>query len=807
MIGELGDDSEPEHVGPELVHGWEYDPAEVTVRIQLEREAGSGSVAGEDIRFSLKAGYLGLKITKAYIGVNNGTDDSNIYDFTSPPVQVFFNDGAPGFEAQPDEIVFCDWINMPFAAHDRIVWSFYIAPGDPDTFRVYTNAGLGDWNASSKEGDFATVTDFTDYIGNVSHQIYFEDLFIGTLRGRTDANPAHMIYECLTNTDWGMGSPASAIDVDSFEGAALTLYNEDFGLSMIWTRQASIQDFIQEILDHIQAVLFVDPATGLLTLKLIRGDYDPDTLPIIDQSNATLSSFGRKLWGEIVNEVVVTWTNPENEQEETVVVQDLASIVTQGGIVSDGRNYYGVRSAALAQKLAQRDLRASGAPLASFEAEVDRSLWQVRPAAVYRVNWPEYGLSGVVVRVTDVNYGKPGDPAIKLTLVEDVFGLDVGDYIEPPGSIWEDPSSAPAPLEFVQILTLPYFMAAGTTVAAFSDSPEYPEVLAGVLGSTTGDDTFEYELWDEIAQPDSSLEWQSLQTENVIGRAELVTPFVAEAETEFDEATDLTTLIGQTVPTQGGFMLIGDGTEEENEIALITAVGETATISRGVLDTVPRAWPAGTPVWFVDSSTLFEDPVVRAAGEVVSYKMLTRTSNGLLALGSAPLVSYTLTERPWLPSRPANVEAHGEGWSTELSPIDARGRADPWVTVTWANRNRLTEDSVVLGWTDGDVTPETGQTTRIEVLAADGTPQATHAGLTGASFDVPDASFGSEEVVRLQVWADRTDDDGEFASLQAFELWVQVGGEVLLLSGDATDGDDAVLLSGDETGRIRISGA
>jgi hypothetical protein len=168
------------------------------------------------------------------------------------------------------------------------------------------------------------------------------------LRPRRQPVYAHIIYDgALTEHRLGHGHGLTdiLIDVDSFEDAGVVLYNEPLGLSMIWTRQSSIQDFIQEVLDHIQAALFVDPQTGLLTLKLIRGDYDVGTLPTIDPSNATLTNFGRKLWGEIVNEISVTWTNPDNEQDETVTVHDLASITTQGGIISDSRNYYGVRYA------------------------------------------------------------------------------------------------------------------------------------------------------------------------------------------------------------------------------------------------------------------------------------------------------------------------------------------------------------------------------------------------------------------------------------------------------------------------------
>ena len=379
------------------------------------------------------------------------------------------------------------------------------------------------------------------------------------------------------------------------------------------------------------------------------------------------------------------------------------------------------------------------------------------------------------MRIHDINYGKPGDPTTKLSLVEDVFGLDVGDYIEPPRTVWADPSSAPATLDHVQILTLPYFMAARTTVAAFVDSPAYPEVVAGVLGNTADDDTFNYELWDEVAQPDSSLAWQSLRTESIVGRDELVTCLEAETETTFDPDADLTTVLGQTSPTQGGFMLIGDGTEAENEISLVTAVGATVTVSRGVLDTVPRAWPVGTPVWFVDSSTIFEDPIVRAAGEAVSYRMLTRTSQGLLDLADAPDVGATLTERPWLPSRPANVQIDGVLFNTAADPIDMTARVNPWVTVEWANRNRLLEDSLILGWTEADVTPETGQTTTVTVYGSDGTTElATHSGLTGTSLDIPDASFGSASIALVVATAERSDADGDFASLQGHGIWVQV---------------------------------
>jgi hypothetical protein len=582
-------------------------------------------------------------------------------------------------------------------------------------------------------------------------------------RGDYDANPAHIIYEVLTNTDWGMGSSATAIDFANFEAVAQVLYDEGLGLSLAWFRQSTIQDFIQEILDHIQGVVYVDPATGLLTLKLVRGDYDPDTLKTIDTSNARLSSFARKTWGDIANEISVTWTNPENEQDETVTVQDLASIAAQGGIITDSRNYYGVRSSALAQRLAARDLRSAGAPLAACEANVSRKFWQARPASVYKLTWPEHGLSQVVMRVVDIDYGRPGDDVIQLSLLEDVYGLDVGEYVEPPGTLWEDTSTPPLPVTLSQVVTMPAFFVQGA-----ADVATYPQVLGGVLATTADADTLSYELWGEVTDNLGGVDWAALAEHGILGHAQLVGALGVEA---VSTGVTFTSLMGGEAPVAGVFLFIGDGTEAASEIALITATG---TLSRGVLDTIPHAWPAGTPVWLVASDSLIIDPTVRAAGEDVAYKLRTRTSLGLLALSATPILTGTLSERPWLPNRPANAKVDGIGFNTVTTPVDMRGATD--VPVTWANRNRLLEDGQVLAWTDGDVAPETGQTTTLTVLSADGlTTLTTHSGLTGTSFAIPIASFAGHGLARVRFSSERIDADGTFESLQAHEIFVQTG--------------------------------
>lgn len=573
-----------------------------------------------------------------------------------------------------------------------------------------------------------------------------------------DTNGAHMVFECLTNRDWGMGAPTGLIDVASFHGGAETLFDESFGLSMMWTRQSPIENFIAEVLDHIQATLFVNPRTGLLTFKLLRDDYDLDSLRVISPDNATLSNFQRKAWGETVNEIVVTYTNPENEEDLTTTAQDLANIGIQGEIISSGRNYYGVRNGALAQRLAERDLRASSAPIASCDATLDRSGWDLLPGEVNKLTWPEYGIENLVVRAGSVNYGKPGAGSIKASLYEDIFSFTTAAYFTPPDTEATDPSEFPAPMEFVHLLTAPAYLTA-RALGEEADALDYPEVVAAVLAAQDSDDTLSYELMTEAVLPNGDTVFENAGTKQLVGRALLAEALTAEASSEVAAFDDV---LGDEPPA-ASFVFIGDGAEDETEIALIQSVDEDGwTLLRGVLDTTPRAWPEGTPVWFVEVGDNIVDTTLRSEGETVEYKLLPRTSKGLLAEAEAEIESVVLTGRPHLPNRPANVTVGG----VAFGELDAGGLDE--IAVTWANRNRLLETTQVLGWDDADVTPEAGQTTVVTVLSAGGDVLAVHDGLTGTSFDLPAASFGNASGGRVRVTAER---DG-LESLQGHEIEV-----------------------------------
>jgi len=180
-----------------------------------------------------------------------------------------------------------------------------------------------------------------------------------------DANPAHIIRECLTNSTWGMGYPDADIDDASFMAAANTLYAEGFGLSILWDQEQPIEDFILSILRHIDGVLYVHPRTGKFTLRLARNDYNAASLPTLSPSNVLrIEEFTRPSWGEIVNQVTIQYRDGQTDKDASITVQDIAAIQPQGGVVATTVRYPGISNGTLANRVAMRELKQLSSTLA-----------------------------------------------------------------------------------------------------------------------------------------------------------------------------------------------------------------------------------------------------------------------------------------------------------------------------------------------------------------------------------------------------------------------------------------------------------
>jgi len=111
---------------------------------------------------------------------------------------------------------------------------------------------------------------FTGYPSGLGDDHYYNRFEVEVVEATTscpDMNPAHIIRECLTDKEWGMGYADADIDDAAFTAAADTLYTEEMGISILWQRENTIEAFVQDIVRHIDAALYVDRRTGKFVLS------------------------------------------------------------------------------------------------------------------------------------------------------------------------------------------------------------------------------------------------------------------------------------------------------------------------------------------------------------------------------------------------------------------------------------------------------------------------------------------------------------------------------------------------------------
>ena len=560
-------------------------------------------------------------------------------------------------------------------------------------------------------------------------------LSIESISDAADMNPAHIIYQCLTDTDWGMGYPTGAIDAVSFTAAADALYSEGFGLSMMWNQQDTIESFISIVLDHIGAMLYVMPDTGTFALKLIRADYDRGTLPLYGVTNlVSADDYQRQAWGETVNEITVVYTDHISGKDTSVTVQDAANIITQGGVVSQTRNYHGIHIASLAQRVAQRDLNAASTPLARIKLTATRAAWAVFPGDVFRLTWPEFGIADVVYRCLQVNRGTLQDGQIIIDAVEDVFGMPSNTYLVDQPSEWEDPSNPPAVAPYRILIEAPYWDLIRNLSAAdmsFVDSLSgYLETLAVRPSS----DATNYSLYARTGSADYTQRGNGdfCPTATVIG-----------ALTKTTTAITLENGIDLDLVEVGGYAVIG------NEYVLVSAIdwmAGTATIARGVLDTVPVAHAAGSRLWFADGWQGF-DTTEYADGEEIDVKLRPITGRGELALASAPVDSLTFDQRQYRPYPPGKVRFDTLEW-----PAVIEGSTD--VVMTWAHRDRTLQTAYIVEQDEASIGPEAGVTYSLEVADESLTVLYSATGISGTTATVPASSLASG-LLRFRLWSVR----------------------------------------------------
>ncbi len=537
-------------------------------------------------------------------------------------------------------------------------------------------------------------------------------------------NGAHILVQTATDKDWGRGLDMDMLDENSYIYAANQLCNEGFGLCMPWFRQETVGEFTQMVIDHIGGAQYVDRETGKLTLRLIRDDYDADTLPLytptsgllaIEEDDASASE-------QAFNEIIVKGFDPNEKADFSVRAQNLASIQSLGVIISNTIEYKGIPTRELAAKVAMRELKAQTS-LRRFTVRLDRRAWRLAPAGVFRISHPGRGIGNLILRIGEVTELDSISGEMEIKAVQDVFGLPLTVYYEAQEPAWTPPSFEAIPAPALRLVERTYRDAylrigAGDTAALDPDISfvgmvaERPAGLAAASG------------FDMAVNLDGGSDYTTVASNATFdGNATLDASITALATEITLDAAARDDWDDEVAP--GSLALIGDEIVGVDSYDPVTGI---VTVKRGVVDTIPAPHAAAVAVWLLED--VAEDATEYASGEEVNGIALTRTSTDLLSVAEAePGVQVvTVVGRIAKPFPPGNVEIDGES-------IYAQTVQHPEPVITWTHRDRIAQADLIVGHGEGSVGPEPGTTYTIRVfLEGEVVPVREETGIVGLTW-------------------------------------------------------------------------
>lgn len=528
-------------------------------------------------------------------------------------------------------------------------------------------------------------------------------------------NPAHIVLKCATHPTWGMGYPRSAFDLVQFAAAADALYAEGFGMCLYWARQDSVQNFLQLVLDHIGAVLTENRSTGLIQLKLIRGDYDPATVPEFSDGTGLLDIVADDVTDSAtcVNEVQVTWHDPITDTDRSVTAQNIAAMQAAGRIISEARQYPGLPTAELAQRVALRDVTIASGGLRRYTLKLDRRGAGIAPGDVIAIIAQDRQIARMVLRVVTATYGGPNDGTVTLTATQDVYGLPASSYTQTQTGQWTAPDRTPQPAPVQALVEAPYVLLARQLGSTATQALDVDAGYVGALGAAPTALALNYGLETRLPSESyaerASGDWAPTAT-----LAAALPRAAAAAAVSFASVSRLDQVDVGTLALCDGELLRVDA---------IDPVAGTATLARGVGDTVPAAHAAAARVWFI-TDYLAGDGREYITGETVSARLITRAGAGTLDPAAAPVSSATLAQRQARPYPPGKLQVNGSAYPAAILGV---------LSLTWVHRDRIVQADQLLDTTAASVGPESGVTYALTEYGEAGTALRTVTGITAAA--------------------------------------------------------------------------
>jgi len=588
-------------------------------------------------------------------------------------------------------------------------------------------SGLGDVVPAFKKFSYLYFDDF--YWGNspntpqvnIVASRYPDPLNLPAIATVDDgANASFWIYEILTNTRWGLGRSVGRINTASFTASAQTLFDESFGINLIFDEGTDANDMIFEILRHVNGTVYSNLFDGQVHFDLIRDDYIVGNLFVLDDTIIKkIEGTKRTARENIASEVKVRYYDEvENYKEQIEVANDTGARFMLGYPITADLQYLGIRKKAIANKIAWRELRTLSSALAFRKIICNRKAIEMYRGQPFVLSSALHGISTVICRVQDINFGKLESGEISINCVEDAFAFGSAVFSDTPQQGGLTLFTNPANVTQRFAIEIPYYVLNGLLdVSLLSANDSYVQVFP-VKNNL---DWYSYELLSSLDNvnftEETEVDFEFTPYAELVSQL-LISDLASPVITYQNENSVSGVAVGDL-----GYLINGTVFEvfsvEAHDLVL-----NQLTIKRGILDTIPKTFPAGSKLFF-PNDLYGADEQLYTHPDTIYFKVLPLSGLGRLAEGSATSFNCITNQRQNRPYAPGDVKL-----DAQYFPASGNNT----VTLTWVHRDRTQQLSTFKGWTESGIGPEVGVTYTVEWYNDDtSTLKQSTTGITGTS--------------------------------------------------------------------------
>ena len=630
-----------------------------------------------------------------------------------------------------------------------------------------------------------------------------------------DVNPMEALYQICIDEWVGLGIDPGQVDLVNWVAAATTLLAEGNGVSVLVTSSKQGKDIIKEILRQIDAIMFQDPETGLLKIKLIRDDYDTGTIPAYDEDDILkVRNFTKTAWEDVVAQVKVSFPQRDKESSAVAISQDMATAGMVGRMKTVNMSFPFCYDPSLANKIASRERAQQSVPLFQMKLEMNRNAYTLRPGDVFKIDWPEYGLTDLVMRVQKHDLGELLNNKIVVDAIQDSFAVGTVVFADPVGSGWVAPVTTPVSIADWTALDVPFFFG---RKLEFPIQETFSQPMALPTRPSTGSSSFSME--GSLTSGDLDFAEPSF----------VDYPSTGVLAAEYDRSEGQVTGIdatGFTINSRNGDFVSGTGAEILEGVAGILYVdGEwmgftgvtnnpsTAVITnvyRGLFGSSVKTHAASTRVYQV----IFEHFGSGYAGaEVIGdntgrtdyyYKLLDAVGSNQKDPAGESEQTFTPRDEMRLPARPRGITL--DGVRTVREVVEADGDLD----ITWKATDRETGTSYPSETAASETPAEAGELYDVYVyiggvndptLGVLNTASLTHTiPFSGLTPPVEELDCEIRIFAQHALNPDNPTDIFDYLSsgYASLSFTCNIRADQVLLEGDMQSGTDKLLLEGDE---------